>query len=294
MNDHLLALRLFARVARVGSFTAAGRELGISQSSASRVVAALEQRIGARLFVRNTRALALTTEGVDFLARIEDILAELDEAEQTVRGAAQIKGRLRVGLGSSLAVREVIPRLPDFLARYAGLHVDLLIDEKRQDLVAEGIDVALRFGPIAGSTVTSKVMRAWPRVLAASPEYLRLSGVPLAPSDLPAHSIIVGPTSTGPTWSLTKGGATESIRVDGRTRITGNESAIAAAVAGLGIVMTSSGSLRREFEEGQLTRVIPDWDLGAMELSAVFVAGRAAKRAARVFIDYLVEVLPRP
>jgi DNA-binding transcriptional LysR family regulator len=161
----------------------------------------------------------------------------------------------------------------------------------RQDLVAEGIDVAFRFGPLQDSTATARAIRSWPRVLAASPKYLERAGMPQTPADLSSHSLVIGPVSSSPTWSFQKNGTTTSIRVEGRVRVAGNEAAIAAAIAGLGIVTTSSGLPRREFEAGVLTRVLEDWDIGAMELSAVFAAGRTTKRAARAFTDFLVEIL---
>jgi DNA-binding transcriptional LysR family regulator len=291
MSDHLSALRLFARVARKGSFSAAGRELDIPQSTASRTIAELERRVDAPLLVRNTRAVTLTDAGSDFLARIEAVLAELEAAEQAVRGTTELRGRLRIGIGSSLATREVIPRLPEFLDKHPDLQVDLLLDDYRQDLVADGIDVAFRFGPLPDSTATARAIRSWPRVIAASPGYLERSGKPQSPADLSSHSIIVGPVSSSPTWSFEKDGTSNSIRVEGRARIAGNEGAIAAAIAGLGIVMSSSGSLRREIAEGKLVRVLEDWDLGAMELSAVFAAGRTTKRAARTFTEFLANVL---
>jgi DNA-binding transcriptional LysR family regulator len=291
MSDHLFALRLFARVARRGSLSAAGRELGIPQSTASRTIASLERRVGAALLVRNTRAVKLTDAGAEFLARVEPVLAELEDAEQAVRGSAELRGTLRIGLGSSLAVREVIPRLPGFLDQYPALQVDLLLVDHRQDLVTEGIDVALRFGPLPDSTATVRNIRAWPRVLAASPGYLDREGLPQAPDDLKAHTIIIGPVSNTSSWSFRRGSTTVSVCVNGRVRIADNEGAIAAAVAGIGIVMTSSGSLRRELGDGSLVRVLEDWDLGMMELSAVFVGGRATKRAARVFTDFLVKEL---
>jgi DNA-binding transcriptional LysR family regulator len=291
MSDHLFGLRLFARVARRSSLSAAGRELGIPQSTASRTIAALERRIGAALLVRNTRTVKLTDAGADFLARIEPVLAELEDAEQAARGTRELQGVLRVSLGSSLAVREVIPRLPNFLQRHPALHVELLLIDHRQDLVIEGIDLALRFGPLADSTATVRHVQSWPRVLAASPTYLKKAGVPRTPADLSAHTIILGPVSTSTNWSFRKGSTTTSVRVDSRVRILGNEGAIAAATAGIGIVMSSSGSLRREFAESELVRVLDDWDLGPLELSAIFAAGRMTKRAARVFTNFLIEAL---
>jgi DNA-binding transcriptional LysR family regulator len=292
MSDHLFALRLFARVARKGSFSAAGRELGIPQSTASRTIAALEREIGTSLLTRNTRAVTLTDVGAEFLVRLEPILAELDDAEHAARGTEELRGVLRVGLGSSLAIREVIPKLLPFMAQHPALRVDLILDEQRQDLVSEGLDVALRFGPLSDSSVIARHIRGWPRILTASPAYLGKSGVPQTPADLSAHDIVVGPVSATTNWSFRKnGGTTTSVRVEGRLRIAGNEGAIAAAVADMGIVMTSSGAVRRELDGGQLTRILGDWDLGPLELNAVYPGGKAVKRSARAFTDYLVDIL---
>src|SRR5882672_3571822 len=154
MADSLNALRLFVRVTRTGSFSRAGRELGLSQPSASRIIAELEQKVGAALLTRTTRALTLTEAGADYLARIEPILAALDEAEHAARGTGELRGQLRIGLSSSFAVREIIPRLTAFLDRHPTLRVDLVMADQRQDLVNEGVDLALRFGALDDSTAT--------------------------------------------------------------------------------------------------------------------------------------------
>ena len=135
MSDRLFALRLFARVARKGSFSAAGRELNIPQSTASRTIATLEREIGVALFVRTTRAVTLTEAGLDFLARIEAVLVELDEAEHAARGTGELRGRLRIGLSTNFAIREVIPRLSVFINQHPALRIDLMIGDQRQDLV---------------------------------------------------------------------------------------------------------------------------------------------------------------
>src|SRR5215468_2841114 len=131
MSDRLFALRLFARVGRKGSFSAAGRELNIPQSTASRTIATLEREIGAVLFVRSTRVVTLTEAGVDFLARIESVLAELDEAEHAARGTGELRGILRIGLGTNFAIREVIPRLSVFINQHPALRIDLMIGDQR-------------------------------------------------------------------------------------------------------------------------------------------------------------------
>jgi DNA-binding transcriptional LysR family regulator len=123
MSDHLFALRLFTRVARKRSFSAAGRELNIPQSTASRTMAMLEREIGVALFVRTTRTVTLTDAGLDFLARIEPVLAELEDA---ARGTGELRGILRIGLPTNFAVREVIPRLPVFMDQHPALRIDLM------------------------------------------------------------------------------------------------------------------------------------------------------------------------
>src|SRR5690242_6452629 len=144
MSDRLLALRLFARIARTGSFSRAGRDLGLSQPSASRIASELERDVGAALMTRTTRGLTLTEAGADYLARIEPILAALEEADHAARGTGELRGTLRVGLSSSFAIREVIPRLPRFIRDHQALRVELVMSDQYQDLVTEGLDVALR------------------------------------------------------------------------------------------------------------------------------------------------------
>jgi DNA-binding transcriptional LysR family regulator len=291
MSDRLFALRLFVRVARSGSFSAAGRELSIPQSSASRTIATLEREIGVSLFVRTTRAVVLTDAGAEFLARIESVLADLDEAEYAARGTGELHGVLRIGLGTTFAVREVIPRLEVFMNQHPALRIDLMIGDQRQDLVAEGVDVALRFGPLSDSTATVRRVLSWPRVLVASPTYLDKAGTPVTPADLSKHAIILGPASLGGQWSFRKDGAATMFQAESKLLIRASLGAIAAAVGGLGIVMTPLGVCRWELERGELVRLLPEWDAGSVELNAVYASGRAAKPSARAFVDCLMATL---
>jgi DNA-binding transcriptional LysR family regulator len=290
MKDRLDALRLLVRVARRGSFSAAAREFGVPQSTASRTIADLEREIGASLLTRTTRAVTVTEAGSDFLARVEGILLDLDEAEHAVRGSGELRGVLRVGLGTGLATRIVIPRLKPFVDAHTRLQVELLLDDQHQDLIGEGVDVALRFGKLADSTATIRKLQSWPRMLAASPTYLAEAPPLAVPADLAAHSVIVGAQGGGE-WSLRKDGATASIRIEGRLRIPAFEGALAAANAGLGIVLTSLAASRREFETGSLVQVLQGWDLGSVDLHAIFTGGRAAKPSARALVNFLAEAL---
>lgn len=292
MTDRLAALRLFVRVARTGSFSRAGRELGLSQPSASRTIAALETEVGVALFTRSTRAVVLTDAGTDYLARIELLLAGLDEADEAARGTGALRGLLRVGLPTSLASREVVPRLPAFIKAHPALRIELRVEDQRQDLLREGIDVALRFGALADSSAVARVIALNPRLLAAAPSYLAQSDGLAHPDDLAAHRIVLGPPGvTAGAWTFEKDGRTASVAVESQLTVTSNEGAVAAAVAGLGIVSTGYWGCRKELDAGQLVPVLREWSLAPTPLYAVFPGGRAATAAARAFIEFVSEGL---
>jgi DNA-binding transcriptional LysR family regulator len=287
MTDRFQALRLFARVAHTGSFSAAGRELGLSQPSASRIIAELEKELGAALVIRTTRAVKLTETGADYLARIEPIVASLDDADQAARGDGELRGLLRIGVSSSFSVREVIPRLPTFLARHPHLRISLAVSDARQDLVTEGVDLAFRLGALSNSTTIARKLGQGPRLVAASPAYLRAAPVLHSPSDLARHTVILGPGSLGPdALQFAKSGRRVSVQVDGRLSVDANEAAIAAALAGLGLTVTSLWACRAELERGDLVRVLADWRMEPIDLHAIFPAARVPKPSARAFADY--------
>lgn len=291
MTDRLTGLKIFKRVAHCRSFSAAARELRLSQPSVSRIVAELEQEIGVRLIARSTRGLTLTEAGVDYLTRIEPILLALEEADHAARGTGELRGRLRIAMSSSFGVREVIPRLPAFIDQHPSLRVDLVVSDARQDLIAESVNVALRLGALADSNLVARKLAEAPRVLVASPAYLLRAGVPNSPADLAMHSVIVGPGTVPNALQFRNSGRSVSVGVESRLTIAANEGATAAAVAGMGITMTSLWGCRAELDAGSLLRVLPEWAMPSVELHAVFPPGHATSVAARVFVDYLADVL---
>ncbi len=292
MNDKLSVLRLFTRVARTSSFTKAGRELGISQPSASRQISELEEEVGTELFTRSTRAVKLTEAGVDYLMRVEAILEALEEADHAARGTSELRGHLRVALSASFGIREVIPRIGHFMAQHPALHIELLMSDERQDLIAEGVDVAIRFGALPDSTARSRLLGRSSRMLVAAPSYLTRAGRPTEPSDLSAHTFVIGPSSVASLgWVLRKEGREAVFRGEGRLVISVNEGATAAAVAGLGILTVGLWGCRSELAGGSLVQVLEDWKLDPVEIHAVFPPGRASRPAARALVDYFVEAI---
>ena len=292
MNDKLSVLRLFTRVARTSSFTRAGRELGVSQPSVSRQISELEADVGAALFVRSTRAVKLTEAGVDYLLRVEAILEALEEADHVARGSAELRGHLRVTLSASFGIREVIPRIGRFMALHPALHIELLMSDDRQDLIAEGVDVAIRFGALPDSSARSRLIGRSPRMLVAAPDYLARAGRPVVPADLSRHTFVLGPSSAASLgWTLRKDGHEASFRAEGRFMTSVNEGATAAAVAGLGVLAVGLWGCRSEIADGRLVQVLDDWQLEPVEIHAVFPPGRASRPAARALVDYLVDEL---
>lgn len=292
MTDRFFALKLFSRVARLRSFSQAAQELGLSQPSASRIVSELEKDIGAALLTKTTRGVVLTEGGKAYLERVDALLDAMDEADHAARGTEELRGLLRVSVATSFAIRAVVPSLPDFMDQHPGLKVSLQMSDQFQDLINENIDVALRFGALADSAAVARTIGYSRRMLVASPRYLARAGTPKSPSDLLSHSLIVGPAGAGSGgWAFKKNGRSTSIRPEGRVTATVNEGATVAAVAGLGILFTGDWGCRPELADGSLVPVLADWQMDTVEINAVFPAGRAAKRAARVFVDHLVATM---
>ena len=293
MKD-IFALKLYTRVARLGSFSAAARECGLSQPQASRIVADLEAGLGTRLLTRTTRAVVPTEAGTDFLERIETILAALDEAEQSVREGKELRGLVRASMPASFGIHTVIPRLAAFTARHPDLHVQLLLEDRRLDLVRDAVDVAIRLGSTAGATATVKAIGVIPRVIVAAPAYLDRAGTPETPDDLMRHRIVGGPASAVPTaWVFERDGETTPVDLQPHFSTNENEGAVAAAVAGLGITSTSGWACARALDEGALVPLLTAWRVKDIPVHAYFPMAAATRTAARALVDHLVAELRR-
>jgi DNA-binding transcriptional LysR family regulator len=287
MKD-IAALKLYTRVARLGSFSAAARECGLSQPQASRIIADLEAELGVRLLTRTTRAVAPTEAGAEFLARVEPILLALDEAENSVREGGEFRGLLRLSMPTSFGIRDVIPRLPVFMARHPALHIQLQLGDTPQDLVRDAVDVAIRLGRLTDSTATTRRIATIPRVVVASPDYIACYGAPAEPADLMSHRIVGGTASAGPAaWMFEQAGREVKVEPQAQFSTNQNAGAIAAAVAGLGITSTSGWACRRELAEGRLVRLLPDWTLAGIPVYACFPMGRATRAAGHALIEHL-------
>ena len=256
----------------------------MSQPSASRVISNLEKDLGVALFTRTTHAVRLTEAGEEYLARVEPILADMEEANHAVRGTGELRGRLRVGAAASFAQREIIPLLPAFMEKHPQLKIDLVLTDSKQDLVNQAIDVAIRFGPLDDSTMVARKLGDTPRLLAACPAYLKKHGTPKKPADLVDHQIILGPSSSGKAgWQFERDGKVQSIRVDSQLMVTVNETSTVAALEGLGIVSTALWGCKSDLARGALVQLLPEWSLGVTEVHALLTGGKRLQAVGKNF-----------
>jgi len=241
MKD-IFALKLYTRVARLGSFSAAARECGLSQSQASRIIADLETDLGARLLSRTTRAVVPTEAGAEFLARMEPILVALDEAEHSVREGGELRGLLRMSMPTSFGIRTVIPT--PVRVRGSSPEPPYPTSPGGQAARSRQGRCRRRYSPrsLGGFDRDNKLIATIPRVVVASPDYLQRHGVPATPAELVQHRIVGGSAAAVPTaWMFERDGKEEVISVEPHFSTNENEGAIAAAVAGFGITSTSAG-----------------------------------------------------
>ena len=291
--DRMAAMETFIRVVDTGSFSAAARRLDVGQPAVSKSIAQLEARLGVKLLVRTTRGLTPTEAGLNFYERARRSIDEADEAELAARGAGSgLSGRLRICAAVTFAQLHLMPRIPEFLARHPDLEVDVVLDDRNIDLVQEGIDVALRMGQLADSTLTARRIATDRRYVLGTRAYLERAGVPLSPADLASHEAVIYTRERGgEVWTFRRGGAEVSVVVKGRLRVTAAEGVRAAVLADAGLAIASGWMFAPELVAGTVRAVLQDWDLPAIDLWAVFPAGRTATTKARIFVAFVEEVM---
>jgi DNA-binding transcriptional LysR family regulator len=294
--DRLAAMEAFVLVVDTGSFSAAARRLNVGQPAVSKLVAQLEDRLGIKLLVRTTRGLTATEAGVTYYERARRCIEEADEAELAARGAGSgLTGRLRVCAAVTFARIHLMPRIPEFLARHPELEMEIVLDDRNIDLVQEGIDVALRMGRLADSTLTARRIASGRQVVLGSSTYFARVGEPAAPGDLIAYeAVIYAQKGGGADWTFQREGAEIAVTLKGRLRVSAAEGVRAAVLANAGIAISSEWMFAPEIADGTVKVVLQDWQLPRIDLSAVFPAGRTATAKARTFTEFVEEVMRLP
>ena len=291
--DRLATMETFVRVVDTGSFSAAARRLNVGQPAVSKTIAHLEARLGVKLLVRSTRGLTPTEAGLNFYERARRSIEEADEAELAARGAGTgLSGRLRVCAAVTFARLHLMPRIPQFLARHPDLEMEVVMDDRNIDLVHEGIDVALRMGLLADSTLTARRIATGRRHVLGTAAYFERAGMPASPGDLTSHEIVIYAQGTGgDVWTFRRRAAELAVTVKGRLRVTAAEGVRAAVLADAGLTIASEWMFAPELADGRVRAVLQDWELPVIDLWAVFPAGRTATTKARTFIAFVEAVM---
>jgi DNA-binding transcriptional LysR family regulator len=289
--DRLRDMELFVRVVETGSFSAAARDLTLGQPAVSKTIAGLEDRLGVRLLVRSTRQLSPTEAGMAFYERALRAIAEATEAEAAAQGAgAAIEGRLRICSPVTFARLHLVPKLGTFLDAHPKLRLELVMDDRMIDLVAENIDAGLRLGTLTDSALKARKLAQAERLVVASPVYLARRGVPSTPADLLEHDgIVYGQIAGGQEWAFRRDTSETSVRIQARLTLSAAEGVREAVLAGQGFAIASRWMFAPELTSGEVVPVLEEWSLPPMDLWVIYPSGRLTSAKARAFVKWFEE-----
>ncbi|MFM9940331.1 MAG: LysR family transcriptional regulator [Hyphomicrobiaceae bacterium] len=284
-------LDIFARVARTGNMSAAGREMGLSPAVVSKRISLLEERLNTRLFQRTTRQLTLTETGEGYFKRVVDILSLIEEAEDFVsRRNTKPRGMLKVTAPTSFSRLHMAPYLPAFLAKYPEIELDFNLTDNFVDIIREGFDLAIRIGELQDSSLVQRKLASDTRVICASPGYLAQAGVPKSLNDLEDHNCLSAGAQD--LWRLQDGnGNQRDLKVKGNIRSNSFEFMREALLAGLGLGLRSTWDIANELKAGTLQVVLPEWrGADSVAIHAVYPCRDFMPEKVNVFIEYLAEL----
>lgn len=293
--DRLEAMRLYARIVELGSFTAAADDLDLPRATVTHAIKRLEARLGTQLLQRTTRRVRATRDGEAYYGHCVRLLADVDEVEADFREAAiQPRGRLRVDLSAALARLLVIPALPDFCARFPQIELDLGTGDRFVDLVREGVDCALRVGEPGDTGMAGRRIALLPQVTVASAGYVRRHGRPGTLAGLQdGHQAVnwASPTTRRPEpLEFMVGRRRREVRLPGRITVNGADAYLACCRAGLGIAQFSRYRIADELADGRMCALLPDTPPPSLPMTVLYPPQRQVPARLRVFIDWLVEL----
>ncbi|WP_063571570.1 MULTISPECIES: LysR family transcriptional regulator [Luteibacter] len=287
-------LSVLVSVVETGNFARAADALGLSPSGVSRAISRLEERLGVRVLHRTTRSVTLTDEGERLYAQVGPLLSGIEDAALAAAGDSQaVRGRLRVSLDAMFARQVIAPQLAAFLARHPALELEIVTRDELGDLVAEGIDVAVRFGvPPSSSLIGRKLLET--RVLTvAAPAYLAVHGRPAAPKDLVNHRCIQfrDPVTRRPfEWEFHRKGKVVPVETTGPLLVTDSGIMFAVCIAGAGIAQVLAVSVQDALADGRLVELFPDWAEERFPLYAFYPSRKNSPPKVRAFVDFCVEL----
>jgi len=293
--DQLVCMRSFVRVADLHSFTRAADALGVSRAVVSTHVAELERHLRCQLFHRTTRRVGLTSDGAEYLARCQRILAELEAADEALRGARlSVQGRLRVDVPVVFGRALLLPALPKFTARYPDLQLEVQFNDRVIDLIAEEVDLVVRVGAVREPHLVARRVVTTRLLTCAAPEYLRAHGGIATPEELRRHKL-VGHLAAGSRrahkWLFQRGTARKQLSLPFNVAFNSVEAQIMAAIRGAGVVQTMDLVVAEALATGRLEVVLRDWSAPGAPISVVCRSALRDSPKIRVFADFATELL---
>ncbi len=288
--DRLQAMQVFVRVVETGSFSRAAREFSVTQPTVTKMVAAIEERLKVRLLNRNTRGVSLTESGALYYEKCKIIVRESDEAENIVRlRQTQAQGLLRIGTSVAFGRRVITPLALEFMAKHPQVQLDLSFEDRYTDLVANGIDLAIRMGKLADSTLGARFLGVNPWLIVAAPKYLRKHGTPKQAMELSRHPALIYSSVLGDdVWRLTTPkGETVTVPVAGRLRSNNLSAVLAAARNGFGIAAMPHYVASDSLKSGHVVEILKGHALPEQEVHAVFPSPKLVPGKVLAFIAFL-------
>jgi DNA-binding transcriptional LysR family regulator len=292
--DRIQAVRLFIRVVDLGSFSKAAADLGVGQPAATKMVATLEKKLGARLLHRSTHGVTPTEIGQLYYEKCRLIAHHVEEAESVAAlMQSQLQGGLRISTSVAFGRRVMVPLVMQFMRLNPKLQIELSFEDRHVDLVEQGIDVALRMGRLADSTLGARYLGVNPWVVVASADYLAMHGTPDVPADLAAHDALIYSTVQGDArWLLTApDGHMEPITVRGPLRSNNLSALLEAARSGLGIAALPRYVAHASLQRGAVLPLLAGWSLPSQEIHAVYPSPRLVPAKVTGFVDWLQQQL---
>lgn len=287
--DQLACMRTFVRVAEMVSFTRAAESLGLSRAVVSTQIADLERHLGARLFHRTTRRVSLTPDGIEYFERSKRILAEIDAADDAVKAShLRPQGRLRVDVPSSFGRHLLLPALPQFVARYPALSLEVQYNDRVIDLFEEQVDVVVRSGPVSDPNLIARKVCRTRLLTCASPEYLKDRSIPQDPEQLRGHQLIgqLSQNRRPRKWLFQRGGVRKQLSLPFCVSFSSVEAAVMAAARGTGIVQAIDMLVAGALATHRLQLLLPDWSAEGAPISIVYPVALRNSPKVRVFADF--------
>lgn len=293
--DKIHAIRIFATITEMASFTQAARQLGLPKGTVSRQLQLLEKHLGRQLLQRTTRRVQLTADGRLFYAHCHELLGMLQEMDDLFnKDAVSISGRVRVDVPAALASHLLIPSLSEFLQQYPGIQLEMNSSERRIDLLREGFDCALRTGEVNATEFTIQRLGELTLTNCASPDYLARFGQPVTLDDLSQHAMIhFGSITDSPPAGFTffDGQQYRSVPTGGMVAVNNRETQLSACLAGLGIIQIPGRMVRSLLNHRRLTEVLPHFCAPPLPVSLLYPPRRYLTRQVRVFMAWVTETI---